>query len=167
MAYNNYLNYQNTNGATNGYYLNMPNVVNPSVTQSNPNYNTPTPAYYNNPLNNQIEQNNNGINWVQGEAGAKSYPVAPNQSVMLMDSEENVFYIKTVDSSGMPLPLRIFDYTERTVQTQTQVRSQNEAPQINMNNYITREEFEKRLSGLRNNRKERNNGKSSIQSSEQ
>lgn len=55
-----------------------------------------------------------GILWVQGESGAKSYPVAPNISVQLMDSESNRFFIKTADNSGMPMPLRIFEYTEIT-----------------------------------------------------
>lgn len=80
----------------------------------------------------------NGILWVQGEAGAKSWAVAPNRSVMLMDSESSTFYIKSSDASGMPLPLRIFDYTERTQQPQSH------AP-INNGEYITRDEFEKRL----------------------
>ena len=40
-------------------------------------------------------QNDNGILWVQGEAGAKSWAVAPGKSVMLMDSESNTFYIKS------------------------------------------------------------------------
>ena len=52
--------------------------------------------------------------WVQGEAGAKSYHVAPGQSLLLMDSEAEVFYIKATDASGVPMPLRIFDYKERT-----------------------------------------------------
>ena len=56
------------------------------------------------------------IVWVQGEAGAKSYPVAPNTRLMLMDSEADVFYIKSADNSGMPLPLRTFDYVERTAE---------------------------------------------------
>lgn len=52
------------------------------------------------------------INWVQGEAGARSVPVAPGQKALLMDSETNVFYVKSSDTSGMPLPLRIFEYKE-------------------------------------------------------
>lgn len=90
----------------------------------------------------QPQPQSTGINWVQGEAGAKSYPIAPGNSVMLMDSENNVFYIKSSDSSGMPMPLRIFDYTERTQQKQASSQSNNE--------YITRKEFEKRLSELKN-----------------
>ena len=56
----------------------------------------------------------NGIIWVQGEEGAKGYLVAPGESRLLMDSENSTFYIKSTDASGMPLPLRVFDYTERT-----------------------------------------------------
>ena len=52
------------------------------------------------------------INWVQGEAGARSVPVPPGQKALLMDSETNVFYVKSSDTSGMPLPLRIFEYKE-------------------------------------------------------
>ena len=62
----------------------------------------------------QQQQNvNQGILWVQGEAGAKSYLVAPNTSVLLMDSENSQFYIKTTDQAGMPT-LRTFVYQEVT-----------------------------------------------------
>ena len=33
----------------------------------------------------------------------------------VMDSESPVFYIKSTDASGMPMPLRIFDFVERGV----------------------------------------------------
>ena len=82
-------------------------------------------------------RNDGGLNWCQGEAAAKSYLVQPGSSVLLMDSEKNVFYIKSADASGMPLPLRIFDYTERTAQS---------APVAT--EYVTKEEFEKRLAEL-------------------
>lgn len=59
-----------------------------------------------------------GIIWVQGEEGAKGYLVAPGESRLLMDSEGNHFYLKSTDAQGMPLPLRIFDYVERTNQKQ-------------------------------------------------
>ena len=88
--------------------------------------------------------NDTGILWVQGEAGAKSWAVAPGKSVMLMDSESNTFYIKSSDNSGMPMPLRIFDYTERTQLTQPVNVIQHE--QIDTSQFITKEELEKRLS---------------------
>ena len=92
------------------------------------------------PNSSPAQQSSNGIIWVQGEAGAKSYMVGAGQSVMLMDSESNVFYIKSSDQSGMPMPLRTFDYTER-------VAPKPEAVQPKMD-YVTRDEFEKRLAEL-------------------
>ena len=54
----------------------------------------------------------NGIIWVQGEAAAKSYLVAPGQTVQLWDSEEKVIYLKSADGSGMP-SMKILEYTIR------------------------------------------------------
>ena len=51
------------------------------------------------------------INWVQGVAGAKAFNLAPNSSALLMDSESDVFYLKSCDASGMP-SLRTFRYSE-------------------------------------------------------
>lgn len=56
-------------------------------------------------------QNNNGLIWVQGEAGAKAYLIVPGSTVMLMDSEAMRFYLKSADASGVP-SLRIFEYNE-------------------------------------------------------
>lgn len=86
------------------------------------------------------QQGANGILWVQGEAGAKSFMVAPGNSVMLMDSENQVFYIKGADASGMPLPLRVFDYTERA-QPQAGSVTPLAAQPTPAQDYVTREEF--------------------------
>lgn len=47
---------------------------------------------------------NNNILWVDGEVGAKAYPLyGINNGVILMDrEEEDVIYIKTTDSQGRP-----------------------------------------------------------------
>lgn len=82
-------------------------------------------------------QNSAGIIWVQGEAGAKAYPVAPGNSVLLMDSESECFYIKSTDHSGVPMPLRSFTYTE-IVQSQ----QPNEEPKVDTSQFVTRSEFE-------------------------
>ena len=85
----------------------------------------------------QPQQNNNGILWVSGEVGAKSYLVAPGTSVLLMDSESEKFYIKSTDVSGMPQPLRTFEYHE--VGTQMPPKQ----PVQNMDNkYVTRQEYD-------------------------
>ena len=75
------------------------------------------------------------IIWVQGEEGAKAYMVAAGNSVLLMDSENSVFYIKSTDASGMPQPLRVFDYTERSEQAP-------QKPETVDDKFVTREEFD-------------------------
>lgn len=77
------------------------------------------------------------ITWVQGEAAAKSFPVGSGQSVLLMDSEDSTFYIKSTDQSGMPQPLRVFDYKERTGQHQESAIARETS-----GDFVTRSEFE-------------------------
>lgn len=73
----------------------------PPVSPGAQNYNFQTPQQtYSDPI------------WVQGIAGAKSYPVAPGHSAPLFDSEDLKVYIKTVDQSGVPQPLRCFRLIE-------------------------------------------------------
>lgn len=73
-----------------------------------------------------------GLNWVQGEAGAKSWFVNPGATVLLMDSENQRFYLKSADMTGVPA-MRTFEYTE--VGTQ-KLQEQPQAPQ-----FVTMEEF--------------------------
>lgn len=54
----------------------------------------------------------NEMIWVQGEAGAKAYLVAPNNTVVLWDSENQTIYVKSADSSGIP-STRVLDWVER------------------------------------------------------
>lgn len=95
------------------------------------------------------QQPSNGIVWVQGESAAKSYPVAPNTTVMLLDSESNTFYLKTSDASGMPLPLRVFDYKERT---QNGSNLPTNAPQgglaVDLSNYVTYDQLNEILDNM-------------------
>jgi hypothetical protein len=101
-------------------------------------YNYPNSYYQNqqqfnpNQQYNQINQNqsSNGIIWVQGESGAKSYLVAPNCTVQLWDSESQTIYIKSADASGMP-SIKILDYTIRDDQKQKTNENTN---QVNVNN---------------------------------
>ena len=71
-----------------------------------PYYNTPYQPYnlYSPSMPQQAsqQQTNSSIIWVQGEAGAKSYYVAPNTTVQLWDSETQTIYLKSADASGMP-----------------------------------------------------------------
>ena len=67
--------------------------------------------------------------WVQGEAGAKSYLIAPNSTVTLWDSESQTIYIKSADATGMP-SIRTLDYTIRGNEQKMAV------------NYVTEDEFD-------------------------
>ena len=89
-----------------------------------------------------MQQQSNQIIWVSGEAGAKSYLVAPGNTVMLLDAENSVFYLKSADASGMPLPLRIFDYKERTTAAQQAFGGSVTAESVNLDNFVTRKEFD-------------------------
>lgn len=55
----------------------------------------------------------NDMIWVLSEVEAQSYPVAPNNSVILWDKNNDVIYIKSANMQGVP-SMRILDYTERT-----------------------------------------------------
>jgi len=77
--------------------------------------------------------NNNGITWVQGIEGAKAYQLMPNSNILLMDSEnEGIFYIKISDNVGM-CNLRTFKFEEIL---------SNAKPDIDMTQYITKQELE-------------------------
>lgn len=89
------------------------------------------------PIQTPAQPSSSGIIWVQGEEGAKAYMVAAGNSVLLMDSENSTFYIKSTDPSGMPMPLRTFDYTERTVASKAIVQP-SRTPEAD---YVTRTEF--------------------------
>lgn len=85
----------------------------------------------------QVPQTNQGLLWVQGEAGAKSYLVAPNTTVLLMDSEGQRFYLKSTDGAGMP-NLRTFEYAEVTGNAPQPVQNISENLDAK---YVTRDEY--------------------------
>ena len=112
-------------------------------------YNNYFPMGYGYPSNmipNQQTQQQNfntgNIIWVSGEAGARGYPVAPNTTIQLWDSEAQIVYLKSADASGMP-SMKILDYTIRDNAVQGNALQK---PQIDLSGYVTKEEFEKRMS---------------------
>lgn len=92
----------------------------------------------------QMQQNpqQSGIIWVQGEAGAKSYMVAPNTTVQLWDSESQTIYLKSADASGMP-SMRIIDYTIRD----NNLKTPNLNPQ---NDFATKDELRSVIEEINN-----------------
>lgn len=110
MAYNNYFPQ---------YYPQFQPVINTQIPQ---------------PSQTQQVQNTNII-WVSGEAGAKSYLVAPNTTVQLWDSEAQVIYLKSADASGMP-SMKIIDYTIRDMSQPIQQQPTQSTA------YVTQKEFD-------------------------
>ena len=118
MAYDNYYsnpyyqqpNYYGNNGATPDMLNQMKGQHQPQIVQQP--MPQPQSAPIQTPLQNQ-HTNANDIIWVQGEAGAKAYLVAPNNTVTLWDSESSTIYVKSADINGVP-SMRVLDFTERT-----------------------------------------------------
>lgn len=85
-------------------------------------------AYYNGypgPYQIQQQPQQTGIIWVQGEAAAKSYLVAPNSTVQLWDSEAQTIYLKSADASGMP-SIKVLDYTIRGDEQKTEYATKDD-----------------------------------------
>ncbi|MBR5823622.1 MAG: hypothetical protein IKY67_05735 [Paludibacteraceae bacterium] len=66
---------------------------------------TPTPFM-------QSQSSGDTMLWVLNENEASSFPVAPNNSVVLWDKNNKTFYIKTANAQGIP-SMQIYDFTER------------------------------------------------------
>lgn len=62
---------------------------------------------------------NNGVMvaTVQGEAGARVYPVAAGNTVLLIDFDAKKFWLKSTDTNGMPSRFATFNFTEEVRQT--------------------------------------------------
>ena len=82
-------------------------------------------------------QPTNDFLWVLNENEATSYPVAPNNTVILWDKNLPTVYIKSVNAQGVP-SMRVLDFTERTAAAQKQPVS---GPFGSANNFVTLDSF--------------------------
>ena len=97
------------------------------------------------PLNQPMQDNpvtmpqtpTNDTIFVLNENEASSFPVAPNNRVVLWDKNQTTFYVKSANAQGIP-SMQIFDFSERT---------QN-APQTSTehvckcgDNFVTKDDF--------------------------
>lgn len=86
--------------------------------------------------------------WVQGETGAKAYMVAAGCTVALWDSEQQRIYLKSVNLNGVPM-MQTLTYTFDSVPpAQNPTQQQATAPMPDLSEYVTKEELEKRISAL-------------------
>lgn len=74
-----------------------------------------------------LSQPTQNIQYVNGRQSADGYPMSPNSSVILMDSNLPRFYLKQTDASGMAT-LKAYDFKEVEEEKPTE--------------YVTKSEFE-------------------------
>lgn len=72
------------------------------------------------------------IQFVRGDAGAKAYGIPASSSIILMDSSEPVFYMKSTDANGIET-VKAYDFTER----------ETTAPELTSDKYVLKSDFEK------------------------
>ena len=77
------------------------------------------------------------IIWVQGEAAARGYLMAPNTTLPLWDSESNTIFLKTTDAAGMP-SMKVLDYTIRDTTPANVSVAASAAPGNNSPAYATK-----------------------------
>lgn len=105
MVYGNYAPFYRT-----GYFNPMQAPTMPNMAENQNQFAQPYPTQ---PTPAPIPQMTNDIIWVLNENEATSYPVAPNNNVVLWDKGNPTIYVKSVNAQGVP-SMRILDFTERT-----------------------------------------------------
>ena len=89
------------------------------------------------PLNQPIQTPTNDMIFVLNENEASSFPVLPNNRVVLWDKNQKTFYVKSANAQGIP-SMEIFDFTERPVNTpKTPTDEGFNIP----DNFVTKDEF--------------------------
>lgn len=119
----------------NGQYYQMPG----QQIQQPMQYNVPVQQYQS--PQPQQSANTNGFVWVQGEAGAKAYPVGSGNTVLLMDSENPVLYIKSTDNSGRPFPMETYDLIKR----ENSPVGNSQKQSVDLSDYVKKSEINEML----------------------
>lgn len=117
-------------------------MYNPQYLNNSSNYLAP----FQNRLNNYEQQAanmrpqpmSNNVVWVNGLEGARAYSLPYNAAVILLDTNDSRFYLKSTDPTGMPM-IRTFKFEEVPTNPQD-----NNQPMQNANNgsYATKEEIQ-------------------------
>lgn len=82
----------------------------------------------------QIQQQSGGINWVNSDADAANFLMAPNSAATLWRVDGKTVYLKQTDATGKP-SMKIYDLVERGLAPAA-------APQAPAGEYVTKEDFE-------------------------
>ena len=93
------------------------------------------PQYGNYQPYQQSQQQSNTYAFVNGIEGAKSYPMAPSQTVMLMDSDNPIAYMKQSNAMGQAT-IKYFRLVETN---ENEIRGVQAKP---ANEYVLKSDFE-------------------------
>ena len=105
--------------------------------QYNPQYQQPMAQPMQNAQMPMPGQSTSDFLWVLNENEATSYPVAPNNTVILWDKNLPTVYIKSVNAQGVP-SMRVLDFTERAATAAKQPVSDTFG---SANNFVTLDSF--------------------------
>lgn len=84
---------------------------------------------------------NSGVIWVSGKEEADKWPIAFGCAVALWDANNPVIYLRKADSTGKPVTV-VYDLVERT----DNPAPRQAAPQVDLSQFITRDQLEDILS---------------------
>lgn len=94
-----------------------------------------------NPAPMQTQPTNDMI-WVLNRNEADSFPVAPNNSVVLWDKNNPTIYVKSVNANGIP-SMRVLDFIERNIDTSNATENARKDHACTCgDNFVTKEQFE-------------------------
>lgn len=88
--------------------------------------------------NSQSFSQNTNITFVNGMEGAKAFQLSPNSNVLLMDSDNSKFYVKSTDNLGVP-KISSYSFSEDTNLPSNSLIPEN----IGELGLVTTEEFSK------------------------
>ena len=112
------------------------------------------PNYQQAQNNFQPQQQKVGIEWVDGEVGAKAFQLPPgwpaNVPMPLWDTNDTVIYLKSINQMGMPNPLQKVHYTmdHATQSNQSMLPAgdnvtSNQSMAQDMSNYVTKDDMKR------------------------
>lgn len=109
---------------------------------SNGFYNVGVPVAPQQPFANQQLQNT--FAWIKGgEETANNYPIAPGNTIVLIDLDTSAMFIKSADLSGRPQPMQMYHLVSKSEREKIQNGNTNV-------NYVTLDDLEARLKELDN-----------------
>lgn len=125
MNYQNYSNYQqNYQQAYQPYYQQIQQLQNqiPQIQQQMP----------------QQTQNSGIFFFVNSQKEVDEWVLNAGQTAFFFERNNPIFYIKSVAQNGLSQPVEVYDYKQR----ETSVEDATMDSKVNMDKYITREEFD-------------------------